>query len=269
MNCRLSVITPVFNGIRFIEFCIRNVIEQNCPDIEHIIIDGGSTDGTVEVIGRYAAEYTHIRWISEKDRGQSDAMNKGIDLASGELLGILNADDYYQSGSLSEVIEMFRSLSSPTVLIGNCNVWDDNGNFLYLNRPVRVGLPAFLILYVPAFPANPSAYFYHRTLHEKIGPYKIDDHYVMDIDFIFRAFHAAQVKYVNKLWGNYRFYAGTKTFDDVTGGLNRVRVTEIAEIYRKQSPLHYRLISLLFIRLVNVYKAVRKKGIPCIPSATP
>lgn len=74
----LSIITPVFNGKRFIEFCIKNVSEQNCPDAEHIIVDGGSTDGTVEIVKSYADKYPHIRWISKKDRGQSDAMNKGM-----------------------------------------------------------------------------------------------------------------------------------------------------------------------------------------------
>ena len=258
MKCRLSVITPVFNGIRFIEFCIRNVIEQNCPDIEHIIIDGVSTDGTVEVIQRYATQYPHIRWVSEHDRGQSDAMNKGIAMAQGEVLSFLNADDFYQEGAICEALDMLRKLSCPTLLIGNCNVWDDDGNFLEVNRPAKVGLLAFLMLYVPAFPSNPSAYFYHKVLHDKIGPYNIDDHYVMDIDFIFRAFRAAQVMYVDKLWGNYRYFTDTKTFRDVTSGYNRARVTEIAAFYRKQAPLHYRIISTLFIWLVNGYKAVRR-----------
>jgi glycosyltransferase involved in cell wall biosynthesis len=74
----LSIITPVFNGIRFVESCIKNVIDQVCDGLEHLIVDGGSSDGTVDVIRQYAARYPHIRWVSEVDRGQSDAMNKGV-----------------------------------------------------------------------------------------------------------------------------------------------------------------------------------------------
>lgn len=254
MSCKLSVITPVFNGARFIEFCIRNVIDQNCPDAEHIIIDGGSTDGTVDIISRYAEEYPHIRWISEKDQGQSDAMNKGISIASGEILSILNVDDYYETGALCAVAERFRALPEPTLLVANCNVWDDNGRLMSINKPSRVSLLTLLMLYVPAFPGNPSAYFYHKSLHEKIGPYDVEEHYGMDIDFLFRATRVAHVTYVDKVWGNYRYLADTKTYRDVENGQNRIRVTEIADHYRKQAPVQYRIISTLFLHMVKMYK---------------
>src|SRR5215510_8009297 len=104
MRPQLSIITPVFNGIGFIEFCIINVIEQECREAEHIIIDGGSTDGTLEIIRKYAEQHEHIRWVSEPDRGQSDAMNKGIAVATGKLVGCLNVDDYYEEGVLCEVL---------------------------------------------------------------------------------------------------------------------------------------------------------------------
>src|SRR4030095_949036 len=110
---QLSVITPVFNGIRFMEFCIRNVIDQKCDDAEHIIIDGGSTGGTVELIKNYADRYRHIRWVSEPDRGQSEAMNKGIATAAGPILGFLNVDDFYEPGVLCEVVSMDTRLPDP------------------------------------------------------------------------------------------------------------------------------------------------------------
>ena len=84
----LSIITPVYNGERFIEGCIENVISQNCMDCEHLIIDGGSIDRTITIIKKYAAKYSHIRWISEQDRGQSDAMNKGIKMKGREIFKI-------------------------------------------------------------------------------------------------------------------------------------------------------------------------------------
>jgi len=127
----ISVITPVYNGERFIEACIQVVIDQQCSDVEHIIMDGGSKDGTVDIIKRYAEQYSHIRWLSEKDQGQSDAMNKGIAMAKGEILAILNVDDYYEPNVLKRVTEIFKILPEPSLLVGNCNIWDSNGFKVY------------------------------------------------------------------------------------------------------------------------------------------
>ena len=253
MPCKLSVITPVFNGIRFIEFCIRNVIDQNCPDAEHIIVDGGSSDGTVDVIRRYAEEYSHIRWVSEKDKGQSDAMNKGVGLTSGEMLGLLNVDDYYEPGALCEALQLFNNLPEPALLVGNCTIWDDSGNRIDISRPSAISLLSLLEeKFHKAFPMNPSAYFYHKSLHEKIGLYDVEEHFGMDLHFIFQAVQTATVKYVDKTWGNYRYLSDTKTFKDVESGQNAVRVTAITDFYRNQAPFPYRIYSLL-------YRALREK----------
>src|ERR1039457_2914178 len=162
MPSLLSVITPVFNGDRFIEFCIQNVIKQNCPDVEHIIVDGGSTDGTVDIIRQYAENHLHIRWVSEKDQGQSDAMNKWISMAAGAIIGFLNVDDYYEPDTLQDILKRFELLPEPSLLVGNCNIWDDDGKLLSVSRPSEIGLLNLLRgRYEDAFPMNPSAYFYH------------------------------------------------------------------------------------------------------------
>ena len=131
----ISIITPVYNGEKFIESCIKVVIDQNCPDVEHIIMDGGSKDRTIDIIKQYAEKYPHIRWISEKDKGQSDAMNKGIAMAKGEIVGILNVDDFYEANVLNRVIENFKSLPEPSLLVGNCNILDGEDNFIEINKP--------------------------------------------------------------------------------------------------------------------------------------
>ncbi|ACF14962.1 glycosyltransferase involved in cell wall biogenesis [Chloroherpeton thalassium ATCC 35110] len=92
---KLTVITPVFNGEAFIEGCLQNVIEQNCPFAEHLIVDGGSKDKTVKILEDYSKKHSHIRFISENDNGQSDAMNKGIKMAKGDIISFLNVDDIY------------------------------------------------------------------------------------------------------------------------------------------------------------------------------
>ena len=255
MPCTLSVITPVFNGIRFIEGCLESVIGQNCPEAEHIVVDAGSSDGTLEVIRRYAQRYPHIRFVSEADRGQSDAMNKGIGMASGSIISILNVDDYYEPGALCDAVARFRDLPEPTLLVGNCNIWDDAGHLLGVCRPATVGLLNLLMQkYSSAFPMNPSGYFYHKSLHGVIGPYDVDEHFGMDVHFIFRALLGARVKYVDRMWGNMRYFAETKTYRDVENGQNRIRVGAITDFYRKQAPFHYRVISAGYVRLVKIYK---------------
>jgi glycosyltransferase involved in cell wall biosynthesis len=254
MSHRLSIITPVFNGVRFMEFCIRNVISQDCPEAEHIIVDGGSTDGTVEVVRRYAEQYPHIRWVSEPDRGQSDAMNKGLAMASGEIVSFLNVDDYYEPGALNEALALFGNLPEPALLVGGCNIWGDDGNLQGVGRPSKIGFLNMLCGRLKAFPMNPSSYFYHRSLHDSIGPYDVEEHYVMDFDFLFRAVQAARVQYVGRTLGNMRYLPGTKTFEDVACGQNRIRSAAVLDRYRAQAPVHYRLVSAGYVRLVKIYK---------------
>ncbi|MCI0616684.1 glycosyltransferase [bacterium] len=230
----ISIITPVYNGERFIEFCIKNVIDQNCPNVEHLIIDGGSTDRTVEIIKRYAEKYPHIRWVSEKDSGQSDAMNKGIALAKGEILGNLNVDDFYEPGVLNRVSGIFKTLPEPSLLVGNCKVWNDAGNLRYIDKPAKLRL--LDLLQGALHPVNPSAYFYHTSLHRKIGIYKVDEHYAADLDFILKAVQKAKVKYVDEIWGNYRYLENTKTAQDMQAGRSKRRRQQILETYRRGLP---------------------------------
>jgi glycosyltransferase involved in cell wall biosynthesis len=234
----ISIITPVYNGERFIEACIKVVIEQNCPDVEHIIVDGGSTDCTVEIIKQYADNYSHIRWISEKDKGQSDAMNKGIAMAKGEILAILNVDDYYELNVLNRVSDIFKTLPEPSLLVGNCKIWDDNHNLMYINKPAKLKLTDLLLGFkVNPHPMNPSAYFYHTSLHQNIGLYKVDEHYLMDLDFLLKAVQSAKVNYVDETWGNYQQIEGTKTVNDIKSGQSGFRAEQLLKAYRQKLPL--------------------------------
>lgn len=241
MAIKVSIITPVYNGEKFIQACIENVINQRCPDIEHVVIDGCSTDGTVDIIRSYAERYPHIRWISERDNGQSDAMNKGIAKAQGEIVGFLNADDYYEPDVLNKVGDIFKGLPEASFLVGNCNVWSNEGKLLYINKPAKLKLHQLLLGYdINPWPVNPSAYFYHKSLHKKIGLYSVDEHYALDVDFILRAVQAAHIKYVNEIWGNYRLLEGTKTVSDQKNGASNKRTIDILKAYRKDLPWFFR-----------------------------
>lgn len=233
----ISVITPVYNSKKFIEECIKVVIEQKYSDIEHIIVDGGSTDGTVEIVQEYAQKYPHIRWISEKDRGQSDAMNKGIKMAKGEIMTILNVDDFYEPNVLNRVAQIFQNLPEPSFLVGNCNILDDNDKIKRINQPKRMKLTDLLVGHtINPFPFNPSAYFYHTSLHQKIGLYEVEEHYAMDVDFLLKAVQVANVKYVDEIWGNYRQISGTKTVEDINSGQNEIRIQQIMNKHYAKLP---------------------------------
>ena len=227
----ISIITPVFNGEAHIQSCISNVINQNCPTIEHIIIDGESTDKTVEIIKSFARQYPHIRWISEKDNGQSDAMNKGIQLAKGEIIGFLNVDDFYEPATLNRISELFKSLPEPSLLVGNCNVWDEKHQLLYVNKPSKLHLKE--ILSGSPFPVNPSSYFYHKSMHTRIGNFETAEEYTMDVDFLLRAVQVAHITYVNEVWGNFLFCEGTKTYDDMQNDHAFKRKKKLFQKYRQ------------------------------------
>ena len=126
---------PFLTVKNLLKIRIQTIIAQNCPDAEHIIVDGFSKDGTVGIIKKYANKYPHIKWVSEKDNGQSDAMNKGIKMATGKIISFLNVDDFYQPNVLNKVLEIFNSpageLPEPSFVYGNTIIWneDDNGNY--------------------------------------------------------------------------------------------------------------------------------------------
>lgn len=253
----ISVITPVYNGERFIESCFKVVLKQNCPSIEHIIVDGCSKDKTVEIIRNYGHQYPHIRWISEPDKGQSDALNKGIKMANGSILAILNVDDYYEPNVLNRVLEIFKNLPEPSLIVGNCNVWDAQDRLILINKPGKLNLVNLLIekqinkdnQFDFTYSVNPSAYFYHKSLHDKIGLYLVEEHYTMDIDFLMKTVQSATVKYFDETWGNFRKIPGTKTLSVLKDGTERIRHQQIFKTYVKNLSL-FQQIEVSYRRLV-------------------
>jgi glycosyltransferase involved in cell wall biosynthesis len=234
----ISVITPVYNGIDYIESCIQNVIDQGCSDVEHIIVDGASTDGTTEVIEKYAKKYKHIRWVSEIDRGQSDAMNIGIALAKGQFISFLNFDDYYEEQALNRAHEILSVSDEPSLIVGNCNLINVGGKIIGLNKPKHLKITDLLMGYkVNPFPVNPSAYFYHKSLHEIIGVFDIQEHNSMDLDFMLKAVQKANVKYFDELWGNHRRYLGTKTVQNINDGSLKKMVDNLMDKHLENIPI--------------------------------
>jgi glycosyltransferase involved in cell wall biosynthesis len=215
----LSIITPVFNGENFICGCIDSVAAQDCARVEHIIVDGGSADRTVQILRKKAETHSHLRWISESDRGQSDALNKGIAMAKAEYIGILNVDDFYEPGALCSVAQIIKGLPSSRFIAGDCNVLTTGDELLYVIRPTVLKFANIIVDDKQwPYPYNTAAYFYPKAVHDIIGPYNIEEHQGMDLEFILAAIQVMEPLYIDKVLGNWRYIPGTKTFNSVADG---------------------------------------------------
>jgi glycosyltransferase involved in cell wall biosynthesis len=233
---RLTVVTPVLNGAAFVEGCVQNVAEQNCELCEHIVVDGGSTDGTLALLDRLVETVPRLRVLVEPGMRQSSAMNAGIRASAGAIIGILNVDDFYSPGTLNRVLELFRSFTEPTLLVGNCAAWS-GGRELRVNRPSDLSPEALLLgpRHRP-FPSNPSAYFYDKKVHEIVGFYDEDDDFTMDLDFLLRAVASVRTEYRDEPWGNFRIHGGAKTVIDKASGRHRRRRRQVINRHRRRLP---------------------------------
>ena len=262
----LSIITPVYNGEKFISGCIESVAAQNCAGIEHVIVDGGSTDGTVLILVEKAKAYPHIRWISERDRGQSDALNKGLGMARAEYIGILNVDDFYEPGALSSVAKIIKTLTGPRFIVGACNVLTTDDKLLDVNRPSVLKFENFMVDYEAwPFPYNPSAYFYPKAVHDAVGPYNVEEHFSMDFEFILAVVQAIEPLYIDAVLGNFRFIPGTKTFNSFTEGSSETKKRKICVAAWKRAPFKTKLrVAFLWMshrpyRLKVVYRKLGRR----------
>lgn len=179
-NLKISVITPSYNSGKDIERAIKSVMEQDYKNFEHVIVDGGSTDGTIEILKKYK----HLKWISESDKGQADAMNKGFKKSTGDIIVYLNADDYFFPGAFSSVIEEFKK--GAEFVVGNVLVKSLRLGCEFINTP-RITLEGMLRHWEPnAFSHNSLGYFYTRKV-QKSCPFNSKNNITMDIEFLLDA----------------------------------------------------------------------------------
>jgi glycosyltransferase involved in cell wall biosynthesis len=236
---KLSILLVVLNNKAFIAQAMDNFLAQSCPEAELLVMDGASTDGTLSIIQDYARRFSNIRYVSEKDAGQSDAMNKGLRLAKGEFVSFLNVDDYYSEGVLNEVVRLLQSDASIDFITGNCNVWDAQGELIYLNRPFPMEKQHVLSGY--HFPVNPTAYFYRKSIHDKVGYYNENNHYNMDLEFIVQSILHYKITYVDRIWGNFRMLPNSKTFSDQSNRQLEIRKNELLSTYLRKTSYYVQL----------------------------
>jgi glycosyltransferase involved in cell wall biosynthesis len=188
---RISIITPSFNQASFIEQTISSVICQGYPNLEYIVIDGGSTDGSVETIRKFESSIAY--WVSEKDRGQAHAINKGLQRVTGDIIAYLNSDDYYLEGALARVAEHFICHPEVDLFHGRCRVVDERG----ANIGVRSGsitryeeiLDLWDVWWNKRNFVQPEV-FWTKRITDKIGPFREDLFWVMDYEYWLRMLRA-------------------------------------------------------------------------------
>lgn len=205
-NAAVSIITPVLNGIKFVEKCIQSVLNQSYPDIEHIIVDGGSTDGTVEVLSRYEAGHPgRIRFISEPDRGVGDAWYKGLRMAQGGILASLNADDRYEVIAIQAVVEFFRSNPDAYFVYGGLNYVNEKGEITRKHKAKDLDFKELINDWC-AIP-TPAA-FYKREVLEKVGgPNEMGN----DLDYWIRIAKVFQMHRIDEVLVNFTVHKGSQT----------------------------------------------------------
>jgi glycosyltransferase involved in cell wall biosynthesis len=218
---KISIITPSFNQGAFIEQTIRSVMVQDCKEVEHIVIDGGSTDDTVSILSRYP----HLKWTSEKDSGQSGAINKGFAMASGDVVAWLNSDDYYEKDIFGEIVGYFTSHPDCQCLYGDITFVDRQGH--ELSKVIGDTINLESLIRCPDIVRQPSC-FWRKEILKEVGTLDESLHLVMDFDLFLRISKRYPMHYLHRNLSYYRYYDENKSLSRV-----RRQVKEIYRVYRK------------------------------------
>jgi len=262
-NPLVSIITPVLNGIKYLEICIQSVLNQSYPHIEHIFVDGGSSDGTVDMLASYRAKYPdRIRFISEPDKGMGEAFNKGLRMAKGGILGGLDSDDMSEPDAIQTVVEFFRANPDAYFVFGDCNYINENGKIIgkYLTKEFNLKEIINDLNPIP----SPSA-FYKREVIEKVGFMDTTLH-AYDLDYWIRVGKVFQIHRIEKVLSNFRIHKGSFTVSKGTGKIYAIEGFTVSRRYGGSifSPRGRMYIIFLIIRpllpvLVRIYYLIKYK----------
>ena len=214
----VSIITPSFHQARYIEATIQSVLMQDYPNVEYIVVDGGSQDGTVEIIKKYALESGSLlpniqrhgiaSWVSEKDKGQTDAINKGFARSKGEILAWLNSDDTYEPGAIASAVKYLQDHPEVGMVYGDCNFINETGRVIgkFGSAQTDYRLLRRGYAHIPQ-----QTMFFRADLWRQVGPLDPSFYFAMDYDLWTRLAARTQLKYVPQTWANFRLHTTGKT----------------------------------------------------------
>jgi len=208
---KISIITPSYNQGRFIEKTIKSILDQNYPNLEYIIMDGGSTDGTINILKKYGKQIT---WFSDKDEGPADAINKGFKKATGEILSWIGSDDILLPDSLLKVSEYFEKHNNCQWAIGRCRIIDQNGReirkIITTYKNLWLNHYCYSTLLILNYINQPSVFF-TKNAFKKIGNLKTKEYWEFDYDYWLRLGKQYQPGLINEYLASFRVHKDTRT----------------------------------------------------------
>ncbi|MFW6155128.1 MAG: glycosyltransferase family 2 protein [Planctomycetota bacterium] len=269
---KISVITPSFNQAGFLDRTIDSVLTQDAPfALEHIVVDGGSTDGTVPLLRRRAEADGRLRWVSEPDEGQADALNKGLALADGDVIGWLNSDDLYQGGALACVAETFEAEPDCQWLYGRVNIIDAEGREIrrWITRYKTWRMRRFS--YAKLLAENwisQMGVFWRAEAGRQAGPFRTDLHWCMDYDFWLRLGRLYPGRFIDRTLASFRWYPTSKS-----GGGFAQQFREGFDVARRAAAGRHRLALLAHrlhaAKIIALYSLMARLRRPGAAATTP
>jgi glycosyltransferase involved in cell wall biosynthesis len=248
---KFSIVTPSFNQRAYIEEALLSVKNQAYLKVEHIVIDGGSTDGTVEVLRDYGSRpgWEHLQWISEPDGGQSDALNKGFKMASGEIVGWLNSDDCYRTECFRAVADAFAKNPAADIIYGDYTWMDQHGSLIKVRREIEFS--PFVLLYHHVSPLPTPSSFFRRRIFDEDNFINVKYHFSMDHEFFLRLFQRGyRFQHLREVLADFRWQPESKSSKspEKQGEERDSIVLQYSPLLRKMPQGVLRSASLTFLR---------------------
>ena len=200
----VSIVTPSFQQARYLEQTMRSVLEQDYPHIEYLVIDGASKDGSVDIIQKYESQLAY--WVSEKDSGQAEAINKGISRATGEIVAWINSDDYYLPGVVSSAVKVFEENPDVVLIYGDMLAVDENGQTTNVMKYGQFSLADLLCFQIIGQPSV----FFRRDALQQAGLLDTTFHFLLDHHLWIRIAQHGKILHVPQTWSAARYHAEAK-----------------------------------------------------------
>jgi glycosyltransferase involved in cell wall biosynthesis len=258
----ISIVTPSLNQASFIGEALQSVERQSYANWEHLVMDGMSTDGTVDLLRDMTSkkEQQKLFWVSERDSGQSDALNKGFRRVRGDIIGWLNSDDRYRVGCFEHIVKAFEENPSVDIVYGDYLMVDESGNPFQIRREIEFS--KFILLYHRVLYIPTTATFFRRRIFDENNWLEADLQYAMDLEFFIRlSARGYRFKHIPQLLADFRFQANSKTCS--APDRQRVEHQQVifaaAPILRRLKSPHLRGVVLSLLRSIACLKRYSEK----------